>query len=63
VIIDTEALFHRINSDLAACSQTLEAGLFSQVAEDAREERRELRDIKTWLARIETYASQTPGEQ
>jgi hypothetical protein len=57
LIIDTEALFHRINSDLAACSRTLEDGLFSLAAENDREERRELRDIKTWLARIETYAS------
>jgi hypothetical protein len=61
MIIDTEALFQRINRDLAACHRTLESGMFPQVEEDAREERRELRALKDALSKIERYAvSETP---
>lgn len=57
MIIDTEKLFHRINAGLAECTRTLESGMFPQVADDAREERRELRELKTSLARLEAFAS------
>jgi hypothetical protein len=62
VLIDTEKCFHDINRRLVACNQTLENGMFPQVEDDAREERRELRDLKTWLTRLEEFARASQGE-
>jgi hypothetical protein len=58
--IDTDQLFHRINSDLADCQNHLDGGMFPQVNEEVREERSMLRDLKTWLIRLERYAD-NPG--
>lgn len=56
MIIDTEKLFHLINSEIAACDRTLEHGMFPQIADDVREKRRDLRELKTNLIRMERYA-------
>lgn len=57
--IDTEVLFHRVNTDLAAVQASLDHGMFPQVREEQREERTRLRTVKDALAVVERYAAET----
>jgi hypothetical protein len=63
MIINTNDLMARINSALTACQSTLDLGMFPQVEDDVREERRDLRDLKTWLVRLEAYAEKVTARE
>ena len=56
--IDTEALFHKVNADLAQVQRVIEDGMFPQVREEQYSTRHHLRNVKDALLLVERYAAE-----
>jgi hypothetical protein len=57
MILDSDKLFAAIDKQIADCTRAIEQGMFPQVLDDVREERRDLRSLRGHLRDVVVFAT------